>query len=52
MNPRNYFLWGYLKDRVYCTNPHNVHKLQVETEAVAEEITLHDTVHTFVACLQ
>jgi hypothetical protein len=39
MNPNDYFLWVYLKDRVYRTNPHTVQELQVETEAVAEEIT-------------
>jgi hypothetical protein len=39
MNPCDYFLWGYLKDCVYCTNPHAAQELQVENEAAAEEIT-------------
>jgi hypothetical protein len=38
-NPWNYFLWDYLNDCVYCTNLHTV-RLQAETEAAAEEITV------------
>jgi hypothetical protein len=55
MNYCNYFLWGYLKDRVYPINLHNVQELQAETEGVAEEITGHilrDTFHKFVVRLQ
>jgi len=25
MNPCHYFLWGYLKNQMYCTNPHTAH---------------------------
>jgi len=53
--PCDYFLWDYLKDHVYCTNPHTVQELHMELEAVAEEITgdmLHDTVDNFVVHLQ
>jgi peptide methionine sulfoxide reductase MsrB len=39
MNPCDYFLWGYLKDRLYRINPHNVQDLQAEFEAVIKEIT-------------
>jgi hypothetical protein len=39
MNPCDYLLWAYLKDRVYRTNPQTVQELQAETEAVAEQIT-------------
>jgi hypothetical protein len=38
---------GYLRERVYGTNPHTVQELQAEIEAAAEEITgdmLRDTV--------
>jgi hypothetical protein len=48
-------IWGYLKDCMYCTNPHTVQELLVKLEAVAEEITsdmLHDKVDDFVVCLQ
>jgi len=30
MNTCNYFLWVYLKDSVYCANPHNIQELQIE----------------------
>jgi hypothetical protein len=30
INPCSYFLWGYLKDGVYCTNPHTVQEFQLE----------------------
>jgi hypothetical protein len=49
------FLQGYLKDCVYYTNPHTIQELQVEVEAVVEEITgdmLHNTVDSFVVYLQ
>jgi hypothetical protein len=39
MNPSDYFVWGYLNDRVCCMNPHTAEELQAEIEAVAEEIT-------------
>jgi hypothetical protein len=42
----DYFLWSYLKDHAYSTNPHTVQEMQVENEAVAEGITgdmLHDS---------
>jgi hypothetical protein len=51
MNLCDYFLWGYLKDYVYCTNSHTVQELKVETEAAAEKSTadmLHDTADNFV----
>jgi hypothetical protein len=38
-HPCDYFLWGYLKGHVFSTNQHTVQEFQVETEAVAEEIT-------------
>jgi hypothetical protein len=41
----HYFLWGYLKDHVYCTNLNNVQQLQAETKAVAKEIRWHCTTH-------
>jgi RNase P/RNase MRP subunit POP5 len=47
MNLCGYFLWDYLKFRVYRTNPHTVQELQAEIEAASEEITgdmLCDTV--------
>jgi hypothetical protein len=44
----NYFLWGYLKDCVYHTNPQ---ELQTEAEVAAEEIT-GDMVDNFVVCIQ
>lgn len=28
MNPCDYFLWGYLKDRVYANNPQNFEELE------------------------
>jgi len=28
MNPRNYCLWGALKDKVYVNNPHSLHELK------------------------
>jgi len=37
MNPCDYFLWDYLKDRVYCNSGHSFQELQAETEAVTEE---------------
>jgi hypothetical protein len=56
MNPCNYFLWGYLKDHVYCTNSHTVQELQVEVEAVAEDIiggdVFRNTADNFVIFLQ
>jgi len=54
MNPCNYFLWGHLKDHVYCTNLHTVQEVQVEIEAVANEVTgdmLHDIVNNSVVHL-
>ncbi len=30
LNPCNYFLWGYLRDRVYQNNPARLDKLEVE----------------------
>jgi hypothetical protein len=39
MNPCKYFLWGYLKNHVYYTNPHNIQVLQAEIEGDAEDIT-------------
>jgi len=45
MNPCDYFLWGYLKDRVYRINPHTVQELQAEIEAVTEEITADNSVN-------
>jgi hypothetical protein len=30
INSCDYFFWGYLKDQVYCTNPHNVMGLQMK----------------------
>jgi hypothetical protein len=53
-HPSNYFLWGYLKDHMHCTNPQNVQGLQTEIEATAEYITgnmLHDTVDNILVCL-
>jgi hypothetical protein len=38
MNPCDHFLWGYITDHVYRTNPHIVQGLQAEIEAVAKEI--------------
>jgi hypothetical protein len=55
MNPCNNFLWGYLKNYVYCTNLHTVQEFQAGIEAVAEEITgdmLCETVDNFVVHLQ
>jgi len=55
INPCKYFLWGYLRDRVYCTIPHTVQELQVQFEAVAKETTgdmLGNKVHNFVVHLQ
>jgi hypothetical protein len=54
MNPCNYLLWGHLKDHVYHTNPPTTQELQLELEAVAEEITgdmLHDTADNLVVHL-
>jgi hypothetical protein len=50
MVPYEYFLWGYVKDSVHCTNQHTVQDLQVKTEAVANIIgdMLHDTIDNFV----
>jgi hypothetical protein len=53
MNPCNHFFGGYLKDHVYCTNPHTVQDMQVETQAAFEVITsdmLCDTVDNSVVC--
>jgi len=53
-NTCDYFLWGYLKDCVYCTNTHS-QKLHAKIEAVAEEVVgdmLCYTVGNFVVCLQ
>ena len=30
LNPPDFFLWGYLKDRVYKSNPGSVEELKVE----------------------
>jgi septum formation topological specificity factor MinE len=38
-NPCDHFLSSHLNDRVYRTNPHTVQELQVEIEAVVEQIT-------------
>ena len=39
--PPDFFLWGYLKDRVYKTNPRTIGELktniQTEIEAIGEE---------------
>jgi hypothetical protein len=54
MIPCDYFLWGYLKDCMYRTNPHTVQELQAENAAVAEEITgdiLRDTADNFMVHL-
>jgi len=45
-NPCEYFLLGYLKVRVYHTNPHTAQELEAEIEALTEETTgdlLHDS---------
>jgi hypothetical protein len=50
MNPSDYFLQGSLTDHMYHTNLHIVQEVQVETEAVTEDITgdtLCDTVTNF-----
>jgi len=39
MNSCIYFLWGYLRVRVCCTNLHTIQELKVEIEVVTEEIT-------------
>jgi transposase len=39
INPYDYFLWDYLKYRVYLTNPVTVQEMEALIEAVAEEIT-------------
>jgi transposase len=28
LNPLDYFLWGYLKDRVYANSPHTLEELK------------------------
>jgi len=35
LNPCDFFLWGYLKDRVYQNNPHTVEELEA---AIREEV--------------
>jgi len=50
INPRDYFLWGYLKDRVYRTNPHIFQEFQAEIEEITGDV-LSDTVDSFVVCL-
>jgi hypothetical protein len=55
LSPCDYFLWGYFKDNVCCTNPHTVKELQTWIKAITEEITddlLHDTADKFVIHLQ
>jgi hypothetical protein len=41
LNPSDYFLWRYLKDRVFHKNPHTIPELktaiQSETEAISAE---------------
>ena len=41
LSPADFFLWGYLKDRVYKTNPRTIGELksniQTEIEAIDEE---------------
>jgi hypothetical protein len=55
MNPCDYFLRVYFKDCGYRSKLHAVRLLQVEIEAVAEEITgymLCDILDNFVVHLQ
>jgi hypothetical protein len=55
MNLCDYFLWSYVKDRVYRTKPSHYSGLQEEIEVVADEMTgdmLRDRVDSFVVCLQ
>jgi hypothetical protein len=54
INIYDYYIWGYIRDRLYRTNPHTVQGLQDESEAVDEGVTgdtLLDTVDNFVARL-
>jgi hypothetical protein len=54
MNLGDYFLWGFIKYRVYRNNSHTVQKLQAEIETGTVEITgdmLRDTADKFVVRL-
>jgi hypothetical protein len=51
MNPHDYFLWGYLRDRVYRTNQHTGQELQAEIEEITGDI-LPDTGDKLVVSLQ
>jgi hypothetical protein len=35
MKPYDYFLWDYINNCAYCTNPHTVQELQAEIEVIA-----------------
>jgi transposase len=54
-NPCDYFLWGYLKDRVYRSNPKSIEELknaiQTEISSVSEE-TLNSVITNFAFRLQ
>jgi hypothetical protein len=55
LNSCDYFLWGYLKDCMYRTNPCTFQDLQAETEANGERMTsdkLRDIFDNFVVRLQ
>lgn len=41
LTPLDFFLWGYVKDRVYVNNPQTIDALKVEIERVIGEIEPH-----------
>jgi hypothetical protein len=53
-NPKNYFVWGYVRDHVFCSDPHAVPEMQAEIEAARENLTgdmLRNKVGNFVVSL-
>ena len=38
LTPIDFFLWGYLKDKVYCTTPRTIDALKLEIERQCRDI--------------
>ena len=38
LTPMDFFLWGYLKDKVYCNKPRTIDALKLEIERQCHDI--------------